>query len=46
LAAAPGKLRQLGEAAAETSRQYFSEAVVRQQLKSALDGLAARTERP
>jgi glycosyltransferase involved in cell wall biosynthesis len=36
LAAAPGKLRQLGEAAAETSRQYFSEAVVRQQLKNAL----------
>jgi glycosyltransferase involved in cell wall biosynthesis len=41
LAAAPGNLRQLGEAAAETSQLYFSESVVRQQLKNALEGLAA-----
>jgi glycosyltransferase involved in cell wall biosynthesis len=41
LAAAPDKLHQFSEAAAETSRQYFSEAVVRQQLKNTLEGLTA-----
>lgn len=41
LAADPDKLRQLSEAAVETSQLYFSESVVRQQLKNALEGLAA-----
>jgi glycosyltransferase involved in cell wall biosynthesis len=41
LATAPDTLRQLSEAAAETSQLYFSESVVRQQLKNALEGLAA-----
>jgi len=40
LASDPGRLRQLGEAAAATSRQYFSEAAVRRQLEVALAGLA------
>jgi glycosyltransferase involved in cell wall biosynthesis len=40
LACDPSRLRQLGEAAAETSRQYFSEAAVRGQLEKALAGLA------
>jgi glycosyltransferase involved in cell wall biosynthesis len=39
LAADRDRLRQLSAAAAETSREYFSEAVVRQQLKNALEGL-------
>lgn len=41
LVADPDKLRQFSEAAAESSWQYFSEAVVRQQLKNALEGLTA-----
>lgn len=41
LAADRDKLRQLGQAAAETSRQYFSEQVVRQQLEACLAGMAA-----
>jgi len=41
LVANPDKLRQLGEAAVETSHQYFSETVVRRQLKNALEGLVA-----
>ncbi|MEE4239365.1 MAG: glycosyltransferase [Anderseniella sp.] len=40
LASDPIRLRQLGEAAAATSRQYFSEAAVRRQLAKALAGLA------
>jgi glycosyltransferase involved in cell wall biosynthesis len=40
LAENPDKLRQLSEAAAETSRQYFSESVVRQQLNEALSDLS------
>jgi glycosyltransferase involved in cell wall biosynthesis len=43
LASDPGRLRQLGEAAAATSSQYFSEAAVRLQLQMALAGLAADT---
>jgi len=41
LASNPDKLHQLGKAAAETSRQYFSESVVRQQLSEALEVLTA-----
>jgi glycosyltransferase involved in cell wall biosynthesis len=41
LAADPAKLRQFSEAAVETSRQYFSESVVRRQLSEALNGLVA-----
>lgn len=41
LAADRNKLRQLGQAAAEISRQYFSEQVVRQQLEACLAGMAA-----
>src|SRR5574340_1780263 len=41
LAADRDRLRQLSDAAAETSRQYFSETAVRQQLENALEGLAA-----
>lgn len=41
LASEPARLRQLGEAAAATSRQYFSEAAVRRQLGSALARLTA-----
>lgn len=41
LAADRDKLRQLGLAAAETSRQYFSEQVVRQQLEACLAGMTA-----
>ncbi|MHB1054079.1 MAG: glycosyltransferase family 4 protein [Thiobacillus sp.] len=37
LAADPGKLHLFGEAAAQSSRQYFSESVVRQQLEAALN---------
>jgi glycosyltransferase involved in cell wall biosynthesis len=44
LATAPDTLRQLSEAAAETSRLYFSESVVRQQLKNALEGLLFKNE--
>lgn len=40
LAGDPAGLRELGEAAAATSRQYFSEAAVRRQLEKALAGLA------
>jgi glycosyltransferase involved in cell wall biosynthesis len=40
LAGDPARLRLLGEAAAATSRQYFSEAAVRRQLDQALAGLA------
>jgi glycosyltransferase involved in cell wall biosynthesis len=43
LAADPERLRRLGEAAALTSRQYFSEAALRRQLQHVLDGLADRT---
>lgn len=39
LAANPARLRQLGEAAATSSRQYFSDAVLRDQLDAALKGL-------
>lgn len=41
LAADPGKLRLLGEAAANTSRQYFSESALRHQLNAALNDLPA-----
>lgn len=41
LAADRGRVHQLGEAAAMTSRQYFSEGVVRAQLQDALRGLVA-----
>jgi len=41
LASDAARLRQLGEAAAATSRQYFSEAAVRSQLERSLAGLAA-----
>jgi glycosyltransferase involved in cell wall biosynthesis len=44
LAAAPDNLRRLGEAAAQTSRQFFSGAVLRQQLQQALKGLVACDE--
>jgi glycosyltransferase involved in cell wall biosynthesis len=40
LAANPDTLRQFGEAAGKTSRQYFAESVVRQQLDEALNGLS------
>lgn len=40
LAAAPNRLPALGEAAAQTSRQYFSRAVLRDQLSSLLAGLS------
>lgn len=40
LAAAPDKLRALGATAAETSRHYFSEPVLRSQLSALLDGLS------
>jgi glycosyltransferase involved in cell wall biosynthesis len=39
LAAAPDKLHELGEAAAATSRQYFSSSVLRGQLCELLEGL-------
>lgn len=39
LASDPARLHQLGEAAAATSQQYFSEAAVRRQLDNALAGL-------
>ncbi|MEE4238554.1 MAG: glycosyltransferase [Anderseniella sp.] len=39
LASDPARLRQLGDAAGETSRQYFSEATMRGQLENALAGL-------
>lgn len=39
LAANPAQLRPLGEAAAQSSRQYFSESVLRDQLNAALNGL-------
>ena len=39
LATAPERLRELGEAAAATSRQYFSSAVLRRQLSDVLEGL-------
>ena len=39
LATDPVRLRQLGDAAAATSRRYFSEAAVRRQLERALAGL-------
>lgn len=42
LAADADKLRQMGEAAVETSRQYFSESVVRHQLNEALQDLPAQ----
>jgi glycosyltransferase involved in cell wall biosynthesis len=42
LAADPGRVRALGEAAAETSRRYFSTTVLRDQLCYALDGLSLR----
>lgn len=41
LASDPARLGQLGEAAAATSRQYFSEDAVRRQLEHALGGLVA-----
>jgi hypothetical protein len=41
LAADPGKLRLLGEAAENTSRQYFSESVVCHQLRAVLQDLPA-----
>jgi glycosyltransferase involved in cell wall biosynthesis len=41
LAAAGGRLDRLGEAAAQTSQQFFSETVLRQQLQQALKGLVA-----
>jgi glycosyltransferase involved in cell wall biosynthesis len=41
LAADSATLRRLDEAAAETSQQYFSESVVRNQLNMALQGLTA-----
>ena len=41
LAGDPGRIRQLGEAAAVTSRQHFSEAAVRGQLEQTLAGLVA-----
>jgi glycosyltransferase involved in cell wall biosynthesis len=37
------RLRRLGEAAALTSRRYFSEAAVRRQLQQVLDGLGGGT---
>lgn len=39
LATSPERLQQLGHAATETSRHYFSESVLRQQLNTALKGL-------
>lgn len=39
LAGDPERLRRLGEAAAQTSRRYFSEAVVQDQLRQVLDGV-------
>ncbi len=39
LASNPGKLRLLGNAAASTSRQYFSASALRNQLDAALNGL-------
>jgi glycosyltransferase involved in cell wall biosynthesis len=39
LAANPARLRQLGETAATSSREYFSDAVLRDQLNVALNGL-------
>ena len=39
LATDPVKLRSLGEAAAKTSQQYFSESILRDQLNAALNGL-------
>lgn len=44
LAADRTALRRLGEAAAQTSQTYFSEAVVRRQLRDALQGLTGATE--
>lgn len=44
LAGDPDRLRQLGEAAAATSRRHFSEAAVRQQLEKALTGLATNAQ--
>jgi glycosyltransferase involved in cell wall biosynthesis len=41
LAANPANLRPLGEVAAHTSRQYFSESVLRNQLNAVLDDLQA-----
>jgi glycosyltransferase involved in cell wall biosynthesis len=41
LAAAPEGLGRLGEAAARTSQQFFSELALRQQLRKALNGLVA-----
>jgi glycosyltransferase involved in cell wall biosynthesis len=40
LAGAPGELARMGEAAARTSRLYFSEDAVRDQLRTALGGLS------
>ncbi|OZA71421.1 MAG: hypothetical protein B7X78_02525 [Sphingomonadales bacterium 39-62-4] len=39
LAANPARLRQLGEAAATSSREYFSDGILRDQLDAALNGL-------
>lgn len=44
LAADPAALRRLGEAATQTSQTYFSEAVVRRQLRDALEGLTGAPE--
>jgi glycosyltransferase involved in cell wall biosynthesis len=41
LAATPARMRQLDEAAATSSRQYFSDAILRNQLDAALNGLHA-----
>lgn len=44
LAADRAALRRLGEASAQTSQTYFSEAVVRRQLRDALEGLTGAAE--
>lgn len=41
LAAAPERLQALGEAAAGSSEEYFSTAIVRRQLRAALQGLTS-----